>query len=116
MTTGQKIRKYRRQKDWTQAQLADVMGMNMFNINRYECDRTKPRQKLIQRFADALGVKAEDLAPEIDESKKSEFRDQELFEQMKAIDLLGEPDRSALKRIIQAVIIKNQVQTLTKTA
>mgnify|MGYP003614106440 CR=1 FL=1 len=90
--------------------------MNMFNVNRYECDRTKPRPKLIQRFADALGVKADDLASEADDSKRSEFRDQELFEQMKAIDLLGEPDRNALKRIIQAVIIKNQVQTLTKTA
>ena len=90
--------------------------MDMHNINRYENDRTRPRAKLLQRFADALGVSLDDLASEVEPSRKGEFRDPELFEQMKAVDRLNEADRGALKRIIQAVIIKNQVQSLTQSA
>lgn len=116
VTTGQKIRGLRKARDWTQAQLAEKMGFNVFNINRYENDRVKPRLKLLKRFAEALEVSVEDLASEETEEIANSFQDQELFEQMKALDRLNDADRSALKRIIQAVIIKNQVQSLTKSA
>ena len=116
MTVGQKIRKLRKEKDWTQAQLAEKMSMNMFNINRYENDRVRPRPKLVQKFAEALGVEVDELASDPTQELVNSFRDQELFEQMKTVDRLNEADREALKRIIQAVIIKNQVQSLTRSA
>jgi transcriptional regulator with XRE-family HTH domain len=116
MTTGQKIRKYRRDRDWTQAQLAEKMGLNMYNINRYENDRVRPRPKLIERFAEALQVTTQDLASEQAPDSGGNFKDPELFEQFKAVELLNEADRSALKRIIQAVLIKNQVASLTRSA
>ena len=116
MTIGQKIRRLRKEKDWTQAQLAEKMGLNMFNINRYENDRVKPRPKLVQKFSEALGVKIDELTADPPEEIVNAFRDQELFEQMKTVDRLNEADREALKRIIQAVIIKNQVQSLTRSA
>jgi transcriptional regulator with XRE-family HTH domain len=115
VTTGQKIRKLRKAKDWTQGQLASAMGMNYYNVNRYEHDRVRPRAKLLQRFADALEVRAEELEADPAEEEASSFKDQELYQQMKTVDRLNEADRSALKRIIQAVIIKNQVQNLTRT-
>lgn len=116
MTTGQKIRKLRKAKDWTQAQLAATMAMDLHNINRYENDRVRPRAKLLQKFADALEVSVEELQPDPSSEEVSSFRDQELYQQMKAADRLNEADRAALKRIIQAVIIKDQVQNLTRTA
>ena len=116
MTTGQQIRKLRKAKDWTQGQLAEAMGMNYYNVNRYELDRVKPRAKLLQKFADALEVAVEELESDPAAEESQVFKDQELFRQMKALDRLNEADRNALKRIIQAVIVNNQVQNLTRPA
>ena len=44
------------------------------------------------------------------------IRDPELLDQFRQIDRLNDSDKAALKRIIQAVIIKNQVQDLTRSA
>lgn len=91
--------------------------MNYYNVNRYELDRVKPRAKLLQKFAEALEVAVEELESDPTAAEESQgFKDQELFRQMKALDRLSEADRNALKRIIQAVIVNNQVQNLTRPA
>ena len=90
--------------------------MNFYNVNRYELDRVKPRAKLLQKFADALEVSVEELEGDPVAEKSDLFKDQELYRQMKALDSLNEADRNALKRIIQAVIVNNQVQNLTRPA
>lgn len=115
MTTGQKIRKLRQSLGWTQAQLGEAAEIDIRNVTRYENDRIRPRPKLLQRFAEALGVTAQELAPE-EPSMVMSIRDPELLAQFQAVERLNEADKAALKRIIQAVIVKNQVQDLTRSA
>lgn len=115
MTVGQKIRKLRKERDWTQAQLGERAGIDIHNVTRYENGRIRPRAKVLQRFADALGVAVEELLAEESPTELG-IRDPELLEQFRQIDRLNESDKAALKRIIQAVIIKNQVQDLTRSA
>ena len=115
MTTGQKIRKLRQGLAWTQAQLGERAGIDIHNVTRYENDRLRPRAKVLKRFADALGVTVEELATE-DTPQPIGIRDPELLAQFQAVERLNEADKAALKRIIQAVIVKNQVQDLTRSA
>ena len=116
MTTGHKIRKLRQARSWTQAQLGERAGIDIHNVTRYENDRTRPRAKVLQRFADALQVPVEELAPDDIEVTAVALRDPELLAQFQAVERLNEADKAALKRIIQAVIVKNQVQDLTRSA
>ena len=118
MTTGQRIRKLRRERDWTQAELGEKAGVNFRNIPRYETDKLNPGLKVLQKFADAFGVPVEELAgpTRSSTSSSSDLRDQELHRLALAVDDMDEDDRGAVKRILQAMVFRHQVQNLGRTA
>lgn len=111
-TTGQRLRKLRREKDWTQAELGERSGVNFRNIPRYESDKLNAGHKVLQKFADALGVPVEELmGPSPNLSTSPELRDQELFRLAVAIDQMDEEKRVAVKDILHAVVFRHQVQS-----
>lgn len=118
MTTGQRIRKLRRERDWTQSELGERAGVNYRNIPRYETDKLNPGLKVLQKFADAFGVVVEDLMslPAHGSMASTALRDQELFHLAVAVDQLDEVERNAVKSILQAVVFRHQVQSLGRTA
>ena len=116
MTTGQKIRKLRRERDWTQADLGERAGINFRNINRYESDRLKPGIKVITKLADSFGVAVDDLLEDAARPAEVHVMDPELFHCFQQIEKMVEEDRVAIKRLLQAMIIKNQVQDLGRLA
>lgn len=56
MTTGERIRAARKQKNWTQKQLGEKCGMADSAIRRYEIGKGRPKFETLQRIADALQV------------------------------------------------------------
>jgi transcriptional regulator with XRE-family HTH domain len=117
VTTGQKIRKLRRERDWTQAELGEKAGINFRNLNRYEHDRFKPGVRVLGRLADAFGVSVDDLLGE--EPRTTEpppLEDADLLYCFQQVEQMNEDDQAAIKRLLQAMIIKNQVQNLGKRA
>lgn len=116
MTFGQKIRKLRRDRDWTQAQLAQHVGVDVPSINRYEMDRVRPRPKMLKKLADAFSVDFLELQPDNPADGPPSFRDRELYQQMLAVDSLGEEERLTIKRVLRAFIVENKLQSLTRSA
>jgi transcriptional regulator with XRE-family HTH domain len=56
MTTGQKIKLIRKEKDWSQRDLAKATGLTWGIINRYEHDKAFPiGESLIKLCSIALG-------------------------------------------------------------
>lgn len=55
------IAKARMAKGWTQAQLADAMGVNTGTISNWESGFRKPKASSLQRIADTLGVPVDTL-------------------------------------------------------
>lgn len=55
-TTGDLIRKYRKQKGLTQKKLGDLCGIADSNIRKYETGRQKPKIETIEKIAEALDV------------------------------------------------------------
>ena len=113
MTTGQQIRKLRVARGLTQSQLGDRIGIDGRNITRYESDRVRPRKDMLQKLAEALEVSVEQLAARSPNMASTLLEDPELLEQFQQIQLLNEEDRFVLKKIINAVIIKSRVHSLT---
>lgn len=61
MTIGDYIRKYRKEKGWTQAQLAEEADLLTVYVSSYETGRTLPSLLNAISLADALGVSLDDL-------------------------------------------------------
>ena len=116
MTTGQKIRKFRRDRQWTQAELGDNAGINFSNLNRYEQDKLKPGPKILAKLANAFGVPVNELLGSETNSEVPSIQDDELLQYFHQVQQMGEEDRTTIKRLIQAVVIKNQVQSLGRLA
>lgn len=65
MTFGEKLRRARREKGLTQAELANQAGLGLRTIIAYEKGETYPQKRsTYQTLADILGVQADDLHTE----------------------------------------------------
>ncbi len=115
MTTGQKIRELRRERKWTQAELGEQAGINFSNINRYEQDKLKPGATILSRLSKAFGIPIEELTGSPTDPAMA-LQDEELLACFQQVQVLGEEDRAAIKRLIQAMVIKNQVQSIGRMA
>lgn len=117
MTTGQRIRKLRRDRDWTQAELGERSGVYFRNISRYESDRLKPGVKILQRLAVAFEVSVEELMDRQEAGPlDTPLQDRELLRYFQAVEQMDDEDRAAVKRLLQAMVIKQQVQSLGRSA
>jgi len=56
MSIGEAIRYYRKQRGWTQGQLAALAGYSQSSLTYYERNRHDPRISVLVAIADALEV------------------------------------------------------------
>ena len=77
-SSGNAIAAWRREKNMTQADLAQQMGETEKTVSKWECDLAVPATETLPRLAEALGVTIEELMVANGEAArpaKSELRD-----------------------------------------
>ena len=62
MTTGEKIKLYRKKKGLSQKELAELSGVSEISIRKYEADSRKPKIETLLKIADALCAPLETLS------------------------------------------------------
>lgn len=62
-TTGKRIKLNRKRAGLTQNQLADLVGISMMSIRRYENDNRIVTIGILQKIANALNIQVSDLIP-----------------------------------------------------
>ena len=62
MTIGEKIKKARQLRGWTQAELASIMDLPVSRIQQYEANIRSPKPSQAEIFAERLGVNVEFLS------------------------------------------------------
>src|ERR1039458_3869468 len=100
MNIGERIRKLRRERNWTQDELGQRVGILGRNVARYESGRTEPRKAMVARFAQAFLGGVDAVQTEARTSDESFQKDPELLGIFQEIVTLDEPDRMALKRVL----------------
>ncbi|MFN8347472.1 MAG: helix-turn-helix transcriptional regulator [Spirosomataceae bacterium] len=65
---GGNVRKYRKQKELTLKQLADILGVKFQSVEKWEKGLTMPKGKTLEHLCNALGVTINDLLYEADTS------------------------------------------------
>jgi len=114
MTLGQKIEKLRKLRGFTQTQLAQKMDMTPHHLSRWENDRIRPRDKTLEKLAQALEVSPDELAvPQANPSELAQ-NDSELAFLLHEIPSLDEEQKQVLKHVLRSMVTCNQMQRVVE--
>lgn len=90
-------------------------GVAISQIRRYEADKSSPTLDAIARLARALGVSLDELV--FDKATgvaTSKILDRELLEQFEVVSQLDEEERGAVKKLLEGIMVKHQVEKLMR--
>jgi len=113
MAVKDKVRQLRQERKWSQAQLADKMGIHQKQVSAYERGRNVPSTEVLIRLADIFDVSLDYLAFEAQgKSAKVDIKDRDLLRKFEQIDKLSDKDKGIIKEILDTFILKNRFQDL----
>ena len=113
MTLGDKIRELRKERRWSQAEVAARVDVHVTHVNRLEKNRYSPSLELLKKLAKLFEVTTDYLLYESMENADSlNLKDKTLNEKMKMIDSLDDEDRSVIIGVIDAFITKQQMHNV----
>jgi len=113
MPFAEKLTKLRKDKGFTQQELAQRARIGIAQMRRYEKGSSSPTLEVIKNIAKTLSVSADELI--FDEGEgivASKIQDRELLEQFEQISMLTPQDKEALKTIIESMIMKIKLQQI----
>lgn len=100
MTIAERIRLYRQQKNLSQAELAEISGVNNKSLSRYELDTSIPPADALKAIADALGVSADALLSD----DVIAIKDKELLKRFQAIQDMDNEDKVMVVKFLDLAI------------
>ena len=117
MTLGERIKRLRMERGWSQTQLARKLDVHPKQVSGWERGAHTPTTDALIRVAEALGVSLDYLAFENREATRhADIADLELLEKLEAIDKLSDEDKQTVKAILDTFILKSRFQRLAVAA
>lgn len=112
---AKRLRELRRQKNLTQIELGELVGITGAHIGRYERGSAKkPSAETIKRLAAVLGVSSDYLIEGTSENAaKAKIDDQKLLRQFQEIETLPEEDKEVVTKFLEAFLLKKKIQAWT---
>jgi len=112
---GERIQDLRKQKGLTQEVLAKKAGISLTQMARYETKGTQPPADVLMKLATIFGTTVDFLVNGATEDKaKAQLKDAELLQQFKEVEQLNEKDKSCIKTLIEAFLMRKQLQQIVK--
>lgn len=106
-TLGQRLARLRKQKGFTQVELAEKIGIIQALVSDYERDKLRPHAEMVLRLAIALDISTDELlGKESPALKTSAVKNRRFLRRMQLIDQLPKRDQEALLRTIDAFLSK----------
>ena len=109
MALSEKIVQLRKERNWTQNQLADLIGMAVNQVKRYEKGKSAPSLEAIKKLAVIFGISSDELIFDNGQGVAAQKLDPELLKKFELISKLPKKDRDAVSVLLDGVIIKNQL-------
>jgi len=111
MSFPERVVTLRKQKSWTQQQLADEVGVRVLQIRRYESGASQPTLDAIRRLALALGVTTDELIFDKDERGP----DEDLRLQFEAVTRFTPEEKKVTKAVLESLILKHDANRFSAT-
>lgn len=116
MTITERIKLLRQEHNWTQAELAERLGIHQKQVSAYERGVNLPSTDILIKLAGVFDVTLDYLAFETKGvSGKFNIQDRELLRRFEMVDTLSEPEKNLAKEILDLVILKHRFQELAGT-
>ena len=110
---GERLKRVRQEKGWSQAQLAKRLGIHQKQISGYERGVHVPQTELLIRIADLFDVSLDFLAfDDRDDVRRVHIADRQLLELFEQIDKLSDKDKATVKAVLDTFVLKNRFQQL----
>ena len=106
MSIQQRLITLRRERDMTQQEMADAIGVHVNQIRRYEAGATQPSLEALKKIAIAMSVTIDSLVFEENERGP----DDQLKLQFEAISQLPPEEKQIIKELLDGMIIKYQTR------
>lgn len=108
---GTKIKELRKEQGLSQGELGKISGIHEKLVSKYENERIITTADTLKKIAQALHISADYLIfDNVPKEGKAELSDLELFSMFKEVEHMGEDERETVKKVIDAMIVKNKVQ------
>ena len=109
---GERIRKLRKERDWTQRELSEKTGVDPKNISSYESGRLIPSRRTLKRFAEAFGLTIEELTVEQSQQPTLAIGDPEMLSLFREISRLSEIDQTHIKWMLNMAVRQSRIQEM----
>ncbi len=112
MEFPQRLMHLRKARSLTQQGLADLAGIHLTQVQRYEKSEAQPTLEMIRKLSKALAISADGLL--FDEGERGP--DEALRWQFEAIKQFDDEDRLTAQAVLEGLILKHQAkQHLART-
>lgn len=101
---GSRLARLRKERGFTQTELAKKVGMTQALISDYELDKLRPYADVAARFAVALGVSSDELLGIVPAESNGIVKNRRFLRRLELIDRLSKRDQDALLRTIDAFL------------
>jgi transcriptional regulator with XRE-family HTH domain len=98
----------RKQRGWTQQQLADALGLNLTQIKRYETSTSQPSLEALKKIALTLSVSLDSLVF----SDAERGPDEALKLKFEAVRLFDAEERKIAEGVLDSLINNHQAKRL----
>lgn len=111
---GQRLKALRREKNLSQQEVADLIGMHFTNISRYERGLARPNSETLKKLAEILSVSSGYLIEgALEDGVQARFEDRDLLLQFQEVQTLPEEDKITIKKLLAAFLFARKVQGLS---
>lgn len=113
MAIKDRIKQLRQERNWSQAQLGNKMGIHQKQVSAYERGRNIPSTEVLMKIADIFDVSLDYLASEAQgKPARVNIKDKELLRRLEDVDQLSDQDKGTIIEILDTFIMKNKFQSL----
>ena len=103
-TIGKRVARLRKEKGYTQVELAEKIGITQKLISDYELDRLRPYPEMTIRLAQALGVTTDEFLGVKPSKNKGVKPNRKILRRMKEIEGLPLPQQKFLLKMIDTFL------------
>ena len=105
-TLGRRLARLRKERGYSQTELAERIGTIQALVSDYELDKLRPHAEMVARFALALEVTSDEVLGLKRSKPNGAVRNRRLLRRLQQIDDLPKRDQDALLRTIDAFLSK----------
>jgi transcriptional regulator with XRE-family HTH domain len=109
-TFGGRLKNLRKQKRWSQKELAAKVEIRFQQLNKYESGLNLPPAEMLIKLADALGTTVDFLLTG-NPAEEMPLGNTRLYKRFKAVEDFDGADQETVISLIDAMIAKRQMQT-----